>query len=144
MPDGIGQAQLIGQREHRVDVRTGHRRTHQMEPGFGVVPSPIEPEGLDQMVLGLVGRDPPDEEEHRPRSVRGRRFDELVPADRSGPGLSCGDEDRHHRRGRTAEPPEFGGVERRVGDSEGGRGRQLGRLVPGQRHLLAVWSSHPS
>ena len=69
--DGVGQAQLVGQREHRLGVRLGHRRAHQVEPGIGVVPPSVEPERLDQVVLGLVGGDPPDEEEHGPRPVIG-------------------------------------------------------------------------
>ena len=37
--DGIGQAELVGQGEHRLGVRRGHRRAHQVEPGVGVVPA---------------------------------------------------------------------------------------------------------
>ena len=62
---GGGQAEVVDELLQRLGVLEARRATDEMQAGLGVVEAPVGPQRLDQLVLGLGGHDPPDEEDVR-------------------------------------------------------------------------------
>jgi hypothetical protein len=97
--DRIAQTQLVGESEDCLHVRFGEGGSHQVEPGVGVIPAPVEEERLDQVVLGLVGGDAAHEQNDRPAPVESAEPTELGLIDDGGFPIVYADQNGDHRGG---------------------------------------------
>ena len=124
----VGQVQFAGESLHRPLIVVTDGAADQVQPGVGIVQSSVGGERLDQVVLALVGRDLPDEEEIGASPCL------LVGEPRGGGGVGRAgeavqiDEERHGRGGAVPGHLELTFVEGRVGDGELGDRRQITEL----------------
>jgi hypothetical protein len=130
----VRQSELVGESEDRLGVGRGDRRPDQVQAGGRVVEPAVDPQGLDEPLVRLVGRDPPDEQEHGGIPVVGGQSGALGRVHRTVDDLVV-DQDRHHRRRPAAQLLELACVEGGVRDAEHRVGCQSGDLLTGQRHL---------
>jgi len=134
--DGVAEAERFHEGVQGRSVAPTERRADQVQPRPRVVETPVDRQHPHQVVLGLVGRHLPHEQQVGPADLLGR----LQAAQPAPVGVAVHrhvDQQRRHRRGREAGLDQLALVEAGVGDAEPAARGHPPQLLPSQSRLVA-------